>query len=69
MAVLALVKLYVLFKDDRPGNLGVLAMQGFSLPLNVDKTCKELVINIKEECVLQVFYEISIIRIISVIYN
>jgi len=29
--------------DDRLGNLGVLAMQGFSLPLNVDEICKEFV--------------------------
>ena len=34
--------------DDRLGNLGVLAMEGFSLPLNVDKICK---LNITEECV------------------
>ena len=34
--------------NDRLGNLGVLAMEGFSLPLNVDKICK---LNITEECV------------------
>ena len=30
--------------DDKFGNIGVLAMQGFSLPLNVDEICKEFVI-------------------------
>ena len=30
-------------KDDRLGNLGVLAMQGFSLPLTIDNICKEFV--------------------------
>ena len=30
-------------KDDRLGNLGILAMEGFSLPLNVDEICREFV--------------------------
>ena len=31
--------LLLAMKDDRLGNLGVLAIQGFNLPLNVDKIC------------------------------
>ena len=35
--------LHTTINDDIPGNLGVLAMQGFNLPLNVDKICKGFV--------------------------
>ena len=48
-------------KDDRltMGNLGVLTMQGLSLPPNVDKICKKFVTKhtyIIEKCVLQLMF-------------
>jgi len=43
---------------DRLGNLGVLAMQDFSLPLNVDDICKEFVTKHNRKCAVQVFYMI-----------
>ena len=47
-----------MMKDDRLGNLGVLAMQGFSLPLKVDKICKEFVTKQNRRmCTTSVLYD------------
>ena len=40
--------------DERLGKLGVLAMQGFSFPLNVEQICKEFVTKHSRKCVPQV---------------
>jgi len=45
-------------KDDILGNLGVLAMQGFSLPLNVDEIYKEFVTkHNRKMCCTSVLYD------------
>jgi len=45
-------------KDDRLGNLGILAMEGFSLPLNVDEICKEFLTKLNRKmCSTSVLYD------------
>ena len=42
---------------NKLGNLGALAMQGFSLPLNVDKICKEFMTKHNRMCTTSVLYD------------
>ena len=50
--------------NERLGNLGVLACQGFDIQLSVDQICQSFAQNIIEECVVNLY---CIIRLIS--YN
>ena len=45
-------------KDDRLSNLRILAMQGFSQPINVDEICKEFVTkHNRKMCCTSVLYD------------
>ena len=50
--------LVAIMSDERLGNLGVLAMQGFSFPLNVEQIYKEFVIkHNRKMCTTSVLYD------------